>query len=72
MVTRWRGASPRDASLRLAFPKSVCAVNLADQVVGLRPIGGGHALAAGFTALGTLDEVQARVLAILHDLVDDD
>ena len=31
--------------------------------------GGGHTLAAGFTAPGTLEEVQARVLAILHDLV---
>jgi phosphoesterase RecJ-like protein len=34
--------------------------------------GGGHALAAGFTAPGPLEDVQARVLAILRGLVDGD
>jgi phosphoesterase RecJ-like protein len=40
--------------------------------VALELGGGGHALAAGFTAAGTPEEVQARVLTILHDLVDGD
>jgi phosphoesterase RecJ-like protein len=40
--------------------------------VALELGGGGHALAAGFTAPGPLENVQARVLAMLHNLVNDD
>jgi phosphoesterase RecJ-like protein len=40
--------------------------------VALEMGGGGHALAAGFTAPGTPEEVQARVLPVLHNVVHSD